>query len=105
MSNEAMIRYAFYIPKNSIKEIDQRRGRYMSRNKYLMKILEEHWTEEDQLTKYVEGLKVTSPTAPPPSPIPPSTPTNTGTSKVDSFETHANHLGTRRGSVDVNERS
>lgn len=95
-------RFGFYAPRETIKEMDRRKGKYLSRNKYLLKIIEEHWNEEDQLRENVVGPKVTSPIAQPP-PLSPTS-THAGTLEVDSLRDMATTEGNRRGGVDVNDK-
>jgi hypothetical protein len=93
MSNENMIRTGLYLPKDALKRIDERKGRYYSRNKYVLKVLEERWDEEDHQLKNLQGPTVSHQA----QAVPPTT-TNphAGTLEVDSLETHGNHEGSRR---------
>jgi metal-responsive CopG/Arc/MetJ family transcriptional regulator len=50
MSNENMSHIGIYFPKDILKRIDERRGRYYSRNRYFLKIAEEH------LAKFESGI-------------------------------------------------
>jgi hypothetical protein len=72
MSNETLVHTGIAFPRETLKRLDERRGRYISRNKYMLKIIEEHLMNENE-TKNLEGLKVPPPTAQPaPTPTTPT---------------------------------
>src|SRR3712207_1968368 len=103
MSNEVMIRARVYLPKETLRQIDERRGRYYSRNKYLLKVLEEHWNEEDNESKdNVQGPKGTAPTAQAPPRIPTTTtPISQQPDAEDPTNTQADLMSTTSGSSRV----
>jgi hypothetical protein len=81
MSNENMVHVGIYFPKDTLKRIDERRGRYYSRNKYFLKIAEEHLNDIE--LKNLQGPEFRSPAQAAPTT---TTPTNlhTGTPAVEN---------------------
>ena len=81
-----MVHVGIYFPKDTIKRVDERRGRYYSRNKYFLKVIEEYLNGHNEL-KNPLGSKVSTP---PPTQAEASTNNTTtvhaaGTSEVDSL--------------------
>lgn len=74
MSNENKTHVGLYFPRETLKRIDERRGRYYSRNMYFLKIAEEHLANQDnELTKNGEGLAASIPAAQAPPTVPTTT--------------------------------
>ena len=44
-NNPNVVHVGVVFPKETVKKIDERKGRYYSRTKYLLKIVEEHLNE------------------------------------------------------------
>ena len=50
-----MVHLGLYFPKDILKKIDERRGRYYSRNRYFLKLIEEYLNKEDHQLKVAQG--------------------------------------------------
>jgi hypothetical protein len=86
MSNANLVHTGIYFPRETLKKLDERRGRYISRNKYMMKIIEEHLMDDNEL-KNVDEPKGSTPTAhPTPTPTTP-TPTSYASSLMKTATT------------------
>lgn len=58
MSNENLAHFGLTFPKELVRRIDVAKGKYLSRNKYILKIIEEHLNENEKvemLQGYVVG--------------------------------------------------
>jgi hypothetical protein len=53
-----VVPFGLIFPRATLERVDKRKGRYMSRNKYILKIVEEHLNEEEQ--KRLVGASVSS---------------------------------------------
>lgn len=66
MSNENLAHFGLTFPKELVRRIDVAKGKYLSRNKYILKILEEHLNENERDAARLRGW----------SPVEPSSSTN-----------------------------
>jgi metal-responsive CopG/Arc/MetJ family transcriptional regulator len=46
--SEQLVRTGIAFPSGTLKKIDEQRGRYYSRNRYMLKIIEEYLSETEQ---------------------------------------------------------
>jgi hypothetical protein len=104
MSNkQQLVHTGIVFPSETLKKLDERKGRYISRNKYLLMLVEEHLGLDS--TKNLQSSRLETPAS---SAEKPTTPTITGTPAADKFERNGNHSrGSRRylaGDADANDK-
>ena len=92
MSDQNLVHLGLLFPKETVNKIDERKGQYYSRNKYLLKIVEEHLNEnenksEDQ--KGVRGSTATNPATPSTPPVSPSTEARKTNSLINNWRSSA----------------
>jgi metal-responsive CopG/Arc/MetJ family transcriptional regulator len=84
-NNENMVHVGIYFPKETLKKVDERKGKYYSRNKYFLKIVEKHLNDEnttaDDDQKGVRGSQVSSQKSHPEG----TTPQSPGAQKTNNF--------------------
>jgi hypothetical protein len=87
-------------PKETVKKIDERKGRYYSRNKYLLKIVEEHLNDNE--LKNVQGSRLETPTSQAQGTT--TTILDKTTPAAESLTNMTTNRGRRIGDVDANDR-
>jgi hypothetical protein len=98
-----LIRTSIVLPPDALERIDKRKGKYMSRSKYILKLVDKDEAEESQLTKNGQGPKVTTP----PAQAPPAVPLTSNTESAPEADNLLRHMTTegshvRRGGLDTN---
>jgi len=57
MGNDNLVHLGIVFPKETIKRLDERKGKYYSRNKYLLKIVEEYLNENERAESKINSLQ------------------------------------------------
>jgi hypothetical protein len=52
--------FGLYVPRDFLRRLDEEKGPYYSRNKYILKILTEHLNENES-TKNLQGSRISAP--------------------------------------------
>jgi hypothetical protein len=59
MSTQEIARFSVLFPKGTLEKLEKHKGRYISRNKYILRAVEQYLNNEENKT--LVGAKVTSP--------------------------------------------